>query len=85
MNLVFIKDWGTFKIGDIVKNPTEVTRRALVETHGVAEVQTDQELQTVLDQEIHQIEEGIEVVVKKSPKKAPQRGRGSKEKKKRKR
>lgn len=85
MNLIFIKNWGTFKIGEIVKNPTEVTRKALVETHGVAEVQTDQELQTVLDQEIHQIEEGVPVVVKKSSKKTPQRGRGSKEKKQRKR
>ena len=85
MNLIFIKPWGTYKVGDIVENPTEVTRRALVETYRVAEIQTDKELQTVLDQEIHQIEEGVPVLVKKSPKKTPQRERGSKEKKKRKR
>lgn len=89
MNLVFIKNWGTFKKGDIVENPTAVTKKALVDIHRVAEVQTDQELQTVLDQEIQKIEEGVPVVIKKSlkkdSKKAPQSGRGSKEKKKRKR
>ena len=85
MNLIFIKSGGSYKAGDIVENPTEVTRKALVEIHRVAEIQTDRELQTVLDQEIRQIEEGVPVVVKKSSKKTPQRGRGSKEKKQRKR
>ena len=89
MNLVFIKNWGNFKKGDIVENPTAVTKKALVEIHRVAEVQTDQELQTVLDQEIQQIEEGVPVIIKKSPEKSPEktppRGRASKEKKKRKR
>ena len=89
MNLIFIKNWGTYKVGDIVKNPTEVTRKALVETHGVAEVQTDQELQTVLDQEIHKIEEEVKIVVKKAPKKekssrSTSPGRGSSRGKKKK-
>lgn len=81
MNLVFIKDWGNHKVGESLRDASPPTVKALVETYKVAIVQSDKELHKVLDQEIKQIEEETVIQVKK----APQRGRGSKEKKQRKR
>jgi len=80
MNLVFIKDWGNHKAGEILEDASPPTVKALVETYGVAIVQSDKELHKVLDQEIKQIEEETEISVKK----APQRRRRSTEGKRKK-
>lgn len=74
MNLIFIKDWGNHKAGEILKDASPPTIKALVETYKVAIVKTDKELHKVLDQEIKQIEEETEISVKKAP---PRRSRST--------
>lgn len=46
-----IKGWGHYKTGDIIKNPSPTTVKALVETHKVAEVEIEKEVE-VIEEEI---------------------------------
>jgi len=52
MKLKFIKNWGTFKTGDILKDPSSVTVRALVDIYKVAEIEKEKGEEAVPPKEV---------------------------------
>lgn len=49
--IIFIKNWGTYKIGDVIKDPTDVTIRELCFKHKFARLEGDPDFEARIKRE----------------------------------